>query len=1039
MILPKLARRALRILAGQTLAVFIVISIGCGNSESENAQPTAVFKVSDEQRNAPAIVTFDGTGSSDSDGTIVSYDWTFGDDSSASGAVVEHEFASEGIYSVTLTVVDDGGSSASLTELVTVLPPENVPPVATIAVDQRRGVAPLTAQLSAAKSKDVDGEVVSYLWQFSDGTTSSELAVERTYTEPGDYVVHLTVTDNDGAQAEDSMTLTALAEDAKFSISGTITALPYTDVDGDVNDPFADYLDNNGHGFSAFQAIGNPVLLNGFVSDRQTSSVGDRFAFDVDLHDIYSVELNKGDYVSLHVIDIDFADVDLYLLDAATGDIIAFSEGNNEFESVQAPATKKYLVMVFAENYFSKYVLRIGESSMVAGPRASGKSADFEPDQAIVKFRARSGHVSAQSVTNNMQLELNHPGKSRAALAKINRLNPQTRAAFNLQASRFDWLARKNPAAVAKIETIRALSQIAAQADVEYAEPNYRVQLSHIPSDPSYASQWHYPAINLPEAWDLTRGDPNVVVAVIDSGIYAAHQDLQGQVLPGYDFVSSASYDTDGEGPDGATSGIDDNPDDPGDGVFVAQSSWHGTHVTGTLVALMDNAEGGTGVAPGARVMPLRALGRGGGLAYDILQSVRYAAGMENDSGTLPLRPADIINLSLGGSGYSQVSQNLYTQVRAKGIFVVAAAGNEDTDEPMYPASYDGVVSVAATDTNGNRAGYSNRGAFIDIAAPGGIRGVDANNDGAPDGIYSTFVQATSTSKRGSYISYQGTSMAAPHVSGVIALMKSVHPGLTPEEFDSLLISGAITSDRGDPGRDNEYGYGLLDAQLAVNAALSLAGGASTAAVYADRNILAFDDAVQLQTVELRAIGGDSISVVGVSTDSEWLMVEARNVGANGIGTYDVSVDSAGLEDGTYKGFVRFESDRESEVAIQVNLRVGEFIPTGNAGYLYVLLIDALTGNIDVRGVAANEGSYMYSFTDVPVGEYYVAAGSDVDNDSYVCDPGETCGYYPSLGDFTLIRLDGDRPGTDFSAGLSESIGAQGSKSTKRGFSRIPQ
>lgn len=1036
MTLSDLVKPASKHFTSCALAVIVASLAGCGGTDEENQHPTALFTIANDALDAPVVVAFDGSASMDADGEIVSYTWAFGDGSEATGIKVEHEFTVAGQYDVTLTVVDNDGASTSYSHSLQVMPRENAQPVATIAVSQMRGVAPLEAELSAAKSKDEDGTIVSYEWEFHDGSTAEGEAVTRVYSTPGDYAVRLTVTDDEGANAEETLTLTVLPANATFTVSGTITALPYTDVDGDINDPFAQYVDNNGHhAVNAHQPITNPVLLNGFVTARQTAGIGDRFEFETDYIDIFSVELQEGDYVSLQVVDVAFADIDLFLMDGATGNAVAFSDGNNEFESVQAPYTGNYLIRVEAVDYFSKYLLKVGESSMVAGPQASGKSADFEPDQAIVKFRENTtGLVAAQSTLNGAQLELNHSGRGRAALAKINRLNPQTRTMLQLQSTPdgFDtWLAQKNPKALAKLETIRALSRLAAQPDVEYAEPNYRVKPFLIPSDPAYIFQWHYPAINLPQAWDVTTGSPDVVVAVVDSGVYLQHPDLQGQLLPGYDFISVGSYANDGDG-------IDPDPDDPGDGIHIGRSSWHGTHVAGTVAAAMGNNEGGVGVAPGARVMPLRALGKGGGLAYDILQSVRYAAGLENDSGTLPERPADIINLSLGGSGYSQATQNLYREVREKGIIVIAAAGNENTDEPMYPASYEGVVSVAASDFHGERAPYSNRSAFIDITGPGGVITADQNGDGYSDGILSSVAEETTTSKQGNYIFYQGTSMAAPHVAGVAALMKSVYPSLTADEFDSLLISGAITSDKGLPGRDDEYGYGVIDAQLAVNAAQGLADGATTAAIYADRNVLAFDDSNQQAQIEIRAIGNDDIHVVDATTDADWLSIAPVDAGTDGIGTYVVSVDPTDLEDGTYRGFVRFSSDRETYIDIQVTMRVGEFVPVGNAGFLYVMLIDALTGDRAVLGLDALEGLYEYKFEGIPVGDYFLAAGSDIDNNDLVCNTGESCGYYPSLGDFTMIRVDTHKTDTDFSAGLLEAFGAQSTDTEQAGLSNVP-
>ena len=290
-----------------------------------------------------------------------------------------------------------------------------------------------------------------------------------------------------------------------------------------------------------------------------------------------------------------------------------------------------------------------------------------------------------------------------------------------------------------------------------------------------FQSQWHYPLINLPEAWDTTVGNADVLVAVIDTGILFNHPDLAGQLVSGYDFVRNPDEALDGDG-------IDPDPSDPGSSSRGGSESFHGTHVSGTVAARSDNFQGVAGSAFGARVMPLRALGAGGtGTSYDIGQAVRFAAGLPNDSGTVPDAPADIINLSLGGAPFDQSTQNLYNEVRAAGVIVVAAAGNNASSMPLYPASYNNVISVSAVDAQRRLAAYSNFGSAVDLSAPGGDRGVDLNGDGFPDGILSTSAEIQSDNTFNYVYSFlDGTSFAAPHVSGVLALMKSVNPDLTP-------------------------------------------------------------------------------------------------------------------------------------------------------------------------------------------------------------------------------------------------------------------
>jgi serine protease len=176
--------------------------------------------------------------------------------------------------------------------------------------------------------------------------------------------------------------------------------------------------------------------------------------------------------------------------------------------------------------------------------------------------------------------------------------------------------------------------------------------------------------------------------------------------------------------------------EDPGDLAFGQRSSFHGTHVAGTIGAATNNGGGVAGVAWGVTLVPLRVLGLGGGTSYDVLQAVRYAAGLANDSGTS--HPVDVINLSLGGGGFSSTEQSVYTQARNAGVIVVAAAGNDDSSQLFYPASYAGVVSVSAVDLRLLKAPYSSFGAAVDVAAPGGDTSIDRNGDGYGDGVLST-------------------------------------------------------------------------------------------------------------------------------------------------------------------------------------------------------------------------------------------------------------------------------------------------------------
>jgi serine protease len=373
-----------------------------------------------------------------------------------------------------------------------------------------------------------------------------------------------------------------------------------------------------------------------------------------------------------------------------------------------------------------------------------------------------------------------------------------------------------------------------ARPDVLWAEPDLRVQIAatpDIPNDPLFSQMSDMWAgggasdysIKAPLAWGVQKGAPDVVVAVIDTGI-ALHPDLNANVVAGYDFISDVAVANDGNG-------WDPDPADPGDwitsaeasagefeGCTVTNSSWHGTHVSGTVAAVQDNNLGITGVAPGAKVQAVRALGKCGGYTSDIVVSITWASGGSVPGVPANATPANVINMSLGGNG---LCTNAYSSAIngaiARGTTVVVAAGNED--EPItnkVPANCSGVIAVTATDSRGQRANYSNYGVLpgqATLAAPGGDFAVDS-------GVLSTYNAGTRgpiyPALSGQYIyeALQGTSMATPHVAGAAALLYSA--GLTtPASVRTALISSVQPfSVRGDDWDCTtlQCGAGILDA-----------------------------------------------------------------------------------------------------------------------------------------------------------------------------------------------------------------------------------
>ena len=790
------------------------------------------------------------------------------------------------------------------------------------------------------------------------------------------------------------------------TLSGVIHASSNLVIDHDTNDPVASYASNNT--LAEAQRIGNPILVGGYVTAAPTGVSGDRYAQTSDPDDIYQVDLTVNQSVSLEVSDTSaLNDLDLGLYDA-NGVLVDASVGVARFENVTAPVSGRYYLRVAAYSGASNYILSVGTG--VPAVSSLSLASDFVPGQAVVIAKARAATTGAYSVTSGA------PGTPQ--LVTLDGLSPASVKGLRAHPAGL----RANPDLSGKLDTLFKIKALKTRTDLTSADPNYRMRPQLVPNDTYYGYQWHYPLINLPQAWDVTTGTPatgDVVVAVLDTGVRLDHADIADRLLRtgggsliGYDFVSDVASANDGNG-------IDADPNDPGDESTPGSSSWHGTHVAGTIAGASNNGRGIAGVSWGARIMPVRVLGKGGGTSYDIIQGIRYAAGLSNDSGTLPSRKADIINLSLGCENcYSSATESTFDQVRNAGVIVIAAAGNEGSNQLFYPASYRNVVSVSAVTLNRGLAPYSNFGSAVDVAAPGGDVSGDLNGDGYADGVLSTLVGSSYTSEYGFY---QGTSMAAPHVAGVAALMKAVHRTLTPAEFDALLANGAIVNDLGVSGRDDLFGHGLIDAAKAVLEAKRLATGQTVAALTANPGRLDLGVVSTTASFSLSKLGDGTVSVSSVSDDADWLSVSAGGVGTDGLGTYTVSVNRAGLAAGSYAANITINASGAGAIRIPVTLQVASSLPGANTGYYWVLLLDEGYNVVAQDDVAGSNGVYAYRFDDVAPGRYYLLAGTDSDRDDLICDDGEACGAYPIFGQAVVIEVGAGRSDLDFLVGLNPS------------------
>jgi serine protease len=427
--------------------------------------------------------------------------------------------------------------------------------------------------------------------------------------------------------------------------------------------------------------------------------------------------------------------------------------------------------------------------------------------QILVKLRG-----SAASAAHVQALAIESKSKRAAALIPNGTLQAlAVRSNLTLQTSReittglHMLQVRSGPG-----ETIDAtLARLQADPNVEFAEVDARRYPSAVPNDPLYQGQWYEQAdeaagTDAVTAWDTSTGRSDVVIAELDTGVRFDHPDLlatsaSGRLLPGYDFVTNAAVANDGDG-------RDSDPSDPGDwvssadaqtsqfsGCSVGNSSWHGTRVAGILGALSNNSIGITGMTWGPKILPLRVLGKCGGVDSDILDAMRWAAGLHVSGVPDNTHPAKVINLSLGGQGNcSSSEQTVVNEVVATGVTIIISAGNDGSTVDA-PANCVGVAGIGGLRNTGTKVGFSNLGPTVALSAPGG--NCVSSTGACTYSLATTTNNGTTTPGTNGYTDQLnpnlGTSFSAPIVTGIAALMVSVNPNLRPGELITRLKQGA--------------------------------------------------------------------------------------------------------------------------------------------------------------------------------------------------------------------------------------------------------
>jgi serine protease len=489
-----------------------------------------------------------------------------------------------------------------------------------------------------------------------------------------------------------------------------------------------------------------------------------------------------------------------------------------------------------------------------------------------------------------------------------------------------------------KADSEDVMAAFRADPDVAYVVPDTRMYATAVtPNDSEYSRQWDLfeatAGMNVPGAWDKATGS-GVKVAVIDTG-YVAHSDLAANVIAGYDFISDTFMANDG-------GGRDSNAADPGDWVTRGEcgtdangqpvpardsnNSWHGTHVAGTIAATTHNGKGVAGIAYNATVQPVRVLGKCGGTTADIIDAITWSSGGSVQGVPANPNPADVINMSLGGGGACDAgTQSAINGAVSRGTTVVVAAGNSNANAANFnPASCTNVITVAASDREGNRASYSNYGTVVDVTAPGGETAVSSAN-----GIWSTLNTGTRSVGSETYTAYQGTSMAAPHIAGLAALMNQASPSMTPAQIESAIKTNARTL----PGTcSGGCGAGLADAARTLGASGSTDPQPPTGSVFTNATNVSIPDTNTPVT--------SSLAVTGIS--------------GNAPAALKIAVDIKH----TYRG----------------DLRIELVAPNGSSAQLKAASSSDSADNVittytvDASGVAAN-GTWKLRVTDVYSGD----------------------------------------------------------------------
>jgi hypothetical protein len=1038
----------------------------------ENIAEIATFSVTDPESNQLTI----GVSGDDSAGfSVVSnllyfeggLNYESPSDSNADNVYTVTVFADDGFnrttqdVEITVSDVPEAPEFVGLTSQVSV--DENLRIVAALNVVDPEG-GPVTFGING-------GDDSALFRIFSIDSSNGNLAFNAfegvDYETPEDangdnvYEVQLIATEDSVGGLETTFDLSISINDIKdtYTINGTLYSNRYTEVDGDVQNTMK-YTVRDNNSLSNAQVLQNPTDVIGHIGDNTVDIVivENGFCFDndddgacdtqtlenFDTEDWYKVTAapnltvtlqNEGliyedlpdNPGSFYCCEYDSMDLDLLLYneDGSLANYSYTDSSTSTRKIIALPDSGTFYAVVKANSGHAKYVLTFGSNVEGASAAYFNPNDNFAKDRFISyipfgpEFVANGNETYPIDIYPDSDIAtkfIQSDQDDRKGLRRFN-LSVETEFKRIFGDSHLDSI-QDNPRQVEYLKHWKVLQHYKELHPRLNLEFDLKAKLTNFTKDPRWNLQWNLQQIGLETALTaIGQETKDVAVAVLDGGgpLADTTADTTSAFLPGgFDFVD-----------------FDSDPTDP-----QSSSGSHGIHVGSTIAALNDgNNINGFGIG----VVSMRVMGTSGtGFTSDIIQGMLFAGGLPNSTGTVytGTTPIKAMNLSLGstGGGCSNSYQGVFNDLYDRNISVVASSGNEAQEAPGvygYPASCENVISVAATAATGLRAYYSTYNDAVDIAAPGGDVGADVNADGFSDGVL-----AFDSDEDLAF--YQGTSMASPHVAGAIGILYALVPELLASQVDALIIDGHLVDDIGPEGKDDDYGYGLLNINKAVARIIDEEGLDFT---YGSIDPGSANLGLEFNSYDITVtkVGEGELSVSSITNDlPSAVTISEIGVDENGFGTYRLTFDRSSLPDGLYRTNTRVTFSNENIQSSVATFQVGperdrpyvEFVST----YLYQ--VDEVGGTISL--VFGNDGEMVdgevaFTAENLPDGQYYFSYFSFIDN--FIRDVGEFEARYPDAGSgLQYMNLSGSDLSTSVTLGVNKSASFNSTNTNTKKF-----